>query len=67
MLYSPGCCLLSTIGTFPGGGGVQQKIKALHSSVAKGSLREALLGRKKLAISKVRVGDLMNTDLDTNF
>ena len=21
MLYSPGCCLLSAIGTFPGGGG----------------------------------------------
>ena len=34
---------------------LQQKIEALHSAVAKGSLREvqALLGKKKMAISKV--------------
>ena len=40
---------------------MQQKIEAIHKVVAKGSLREvqALLGKKKLAISKVKVQTLM--------
>ena len=39
---------------------LQQKIEAIHKVVAKGSLREvqALLGKKKLAISKVKVQSL---------
>ena len=46
---------------------VQQKIEALHKAVAKGSLREvqALLGKKKMAISKV--GCDFNLHLHINY
>ena len=32
MLYSPGCCLLSAIGTFPGGGGGGEIAKVIPST-----------------------------------
>ena len=34
MLYSPGCCLLSAIGTFPGGGGVGGEIAKVIPSTS---------------------------------